>query len=219
MIEAINQPFTLYRNSGKELPPDHWATDLSFFEIEGTGKKNKGGFIFLTDSIDLTADLWCRDKTSGYYRTECEILSTIHIIDFATCRTVWEMIEALEISGINIFNDQIKSYDRIYENMGIVTLLDLLNDWHKSKVDASYVTNINRLYNNNLGRFGQNLTDDDNGPIFHELVKALDRDPGCEINAYRFREADDPRGFTYCFFNSDKLSKPEHIWVEKKPNK
>ena len=56
--------------------------------------------------------------------------------------------------------------------------------------------------------FGQLLTDFDNGKEFMRLSTGL------EIDGYRWCEAHNPYGLTYCLFNSQKLESPKKQKIE-----
>jgi len=213
-IKFIDGKLTLYRNDGTETP-EEWSTSFknSSYIYPGVGCKNIAGFYFFTDSINLAEDLWWLDKTKGYYLTTC-YADGIHILDFSRCHTIMDMLHVLTITGFDVLNENFKTYEEADRNF-VSTFADYKRDYDLvvSEYNQDSLNRINHMYGN-TGIFGQKLTDLDNGFKFHELIKTWPSMFGEKIDGYRFRESDEERGFTYCFFDSSKLIKENRVFVE-----
>ena len=207
MIHSINikDNLTLYR-ADKDAPPLKWSSSFknSQYHYPEMGYKNKSGLFFFTDSIEIAITIGKKFNLETYYLTECKVKESAKIIDFSFCNTIFEMVTILTDLGIDILTNDFKSYNNttgphitsfgdfksIYEELQGGSVL--LHKFHLGMSD-----------NHNVGYFGQRLTDFDNAQHFLKLVKKFG------LDGYRWRESYDPRGLTYCFFDSSKISNPE----------
>lgn len=208
-IEWIDSRLTLYRNDS-DPPPSNWSRNFKNprYNFENVGDKNRAGFFFLTDSIDLAEDKWWQDRTKGYYLTTC-YTGRIHILDFSLCTTIMDMMFLLHRNNFDFWNlktyedpsnEYIQRFDEYRADFDLVMTNYIQNEKSLKKINSMF---------GNVGIFGQKLTDVDNGTLFHNLLKQWDGIGDSKIDGYRFRESDDLRGYTYCFFDSDKLSPPK----------
>lgn len=217
-IEYIHGKLTLYRND-TDKPPEVWSKQFKnkHLTYDKVGHKNKAGFFFLTDSIDQAKYMWHMDRTKGYYLTEC-YAEDIQIIDFSLCITNFQMVYLLYQNGFNILEsnfmtyeekegDHLKSFKNYKEGFDFV-IRHNRDDLAQRKEASHYINQIDALFNRDMGIMGQRLTDLDNGFHFHDLIKTWDPPIPSKIDGYRWRECGDQRGFTYCIFESDKLSNP-----------
>ena len=212
-ITHIDEQLTLYRNNNEKRPPRSWSNSFKRFNYKKIGDKNKEGFFFLTDSIDIAHDLWLKDKTKPYYLTTCSISQPINIIDFSTCISISQLIHLLCSNDLDILSDDFKTYIEKDGNH-IQSFQEYKEDYQKMiEGKGNWLQSqlkMDKLFNSDIGIMGQRLTDFDNALPFYNLIKSNPLALGEIIDGYRWREVGDQRGFTYCFFESGKLSRPKY---------
>lgn len=207
----INTTLTLYR-SDTTRPPSDWSKEFKCYRYDGVGEKNKAGLFFLSDSIDIANSLGkinCKNlNQNSYYLTESQA-KDIHIIDFSYCSTLMQMIRALALIGINVFTNDFKTYEEGKGQEHTKTFGKfrvIYDDYIQGKNATEVYTQLSDVgYDADpVGTFGQRITDFDNGISFINLIKKW----GAEVDGYRWRECNDPRGLTYCLFSTGKILKP-----------
>jgi len=209
---------TLYRGDSRETPPT-WDSSFknSIYCYPQVGEKNKEGFIFLTNSIDIakhyTFDI-------GFITT-CTTKKELRIIDFSYCYNVFQMLLTLHYCGINVINEHYKLYNNTsasfkdFFEKSYNNLVDLIFPDHNNEeniVVNKLITEINddieklNIINYNhvesVGLLAQRLSDFDNGILFKNTL--IEK----KFSGYRFKEGADPRGHTYCILSSEYLTEP-----------
>jgi hypothetical protein len=197
-------------------PPSNWST--SFYNNEGNyndpilGHKNKAGLFFFIDSIVTANELGKiasrRENKDKYFLTTLdEFVSPVKLIDFSNNDNIYFMLCNLVDNGIDVLTDKFKTYNKFQkendfgEFKSIFSLAETaasereINKW-RGLLDQ---LKIGTSSSEDVGLFGQRLTDFDNGLIFKSLVKSLHPD----IDGYRWKE--NQSGFTYCLFESRTL--------------
>jgi hypothetical protein len=216
MIVEIPIPFKLYR-ADSELPPEIW--DNSYSEKTNYGKKygakgpkNKAGLLFFHDHVDISHSYGkslLKEINNGktenlqtqYFITETQIIKPIRIIDFSKCHSMFMMIDVLLENEINILsNDFINHHD----GESFLKFLKPFNDVKQTcnSLHALKIKLTSKGMEFDYSYFGQVLTDFENGIEFKKLLVEK------EIDGYRWREHNDPRGLTYCLMNPNKISNP-----------
>jgi hypothetical protein len=201
---SITDSLTLYRYD-RNLPPTVW--DATFrnpdYEYSGMEHKNKAGLFFFTDSIDIANSLGKKYSIDNYHLTECKTIKPINIIDFSCCINIFQMVAVLSDLGIYVLNDDFKTYsDKPGPYLKTFGMLKPTYDNLLKGIGNITTFKIEPCDYEDIGFFGQRLTDFDNAESFIKLTKHLGYD------GYRWREFDDQRGFTYCLFDAEKLSAP-----------
>lgn len=219
MKASIPKDLSLYRYDIKE-PPNSWDSDnhsnsTEYSNFEDHGKKNKEGFYFLFDdreTTELTAQKACeKQKQEKYWLTTTSLKKKISIIDFSECKCLHDLLTVLDTLQIDVYNSQLKIYD--YEEEWSISDL---KDHHRATTIRPkkpsnplfelhiprFLTELDEL--EEVGYFGQLLTDFDNGKVFKKLIK----NSGLEIDGYRWCESNKPSGLTYCLFEVSKLDEP-----------
>ncbi|MEP7171817.1 MAG: hypothetical protein ABI855_20755, partial [Bacteroidota bacterium] len=145
-----------------------------------------------------------KNEKDFYYLTECNIAQSIRLIDFAYCENLSQMFEVLNYFSIEVMNENFKTYEE-ESGENINTFLEIKEylDNSLDKDKSIYMKSGKLLID--TGILGQRLTDFDNGTEFlKSLKKSL-----LSYDGYRWREENDQRGFTYCFFNFKKIGDPK----------
>lgn len=217
MIIEISKPFRMYR-SDTDMPPTNWDINHAYNTKYGTkfgerGPKNQAGLFFFHDHIDVSNSYGVAslreinkqkvlvDNQSEYYITEVKLADSIRIIDFSKCQSMFMMIDLLMIHGMNILNDNFTNH---INDSKLSRFSSSYNKYNETK-DSIYVSSIyltKRGMEFDYSYFGQMLSDFENGI---ELKKIFEEK---NIDGYRWREHNDPRGLTYCLLNSKKLQDP-----------
>jgi|GEM_PF-5525504 len=241
---SLKSPLTLYR-ADSICPPNELVSTHKNpnYNTNNLGPKNKAGFFFFTDSIDIIKDTWVDKSKHFFYLTTCKVQKDIEFIDFSKCNHIHEMILLLKNFGVDILVDEFLTYEEKVGQNHIITFKSfekIINDLKKNEIDKTikflknlgidindeispaykkYITKLNNdhsaisntkiscTFPDKVGILGQRLTDFDNGLIFRDKIKKVELDTNQVIDGYRFREDSDERGFTYCFFAPDKLTK------------
>lgn len=208
----------LYRADFNE-PVEYWdilhcnKTNYSH-QWPDRGAKNKAGLFFFHDSIDMSKSCGkelvnqqnkINNSTNQYFYLTSTDATNLKLIDLSNSLSVYLMIDDLKELGINVLSDQ------IINNTNNKTLLDCFKEPYdaiKYNNDSTQVYEITFTNGKNLemdkSYFGQLLTDFENGIEFKKMVLDIDN----TIDGYRWREDNDPRGLTYCLFDSSKLTEP-----------
>lgn len=209
-IVDIPKILTLYR-CDKIEPPSFWNVEHkdSFYHSDQYGHKNKANFYFFTDSIDIARSLGMHSPNKIFFLTETTCKS-IRVIDFSICINIYQMLGILEDIGIKVMTDRFKTYEA-FENSTShgIDISQTFKKWlpfYEKRTDESIMNiRIGASTFQDIGYFGQRLTDFDNAIFFLDEINKL----GYNIDGYRWREYDDERGLTYCLFNAEKLSPPK----------
>ena len=215
----------LYRADFYE-PLAKWNTNskspLPRFENKVLGHKNQNGLFFLTDSLLAANDYGVRESIElnflgkgrqQYYLTRLDEEIELAVIDFSSCKELYEMIDLLYSIEIDVLTGEFKvfseaeyeesfgDYKTLYESIKMETdsvkieelkkeLLGILGGAKGSHLKLELEVPV----------FGQRLSDFSNGEAFRRLVKA--KYP--TVDGYKWREGID--GFTFGLFDSKKLS-------------
>ncbi len=209
---------SLYRYDLLE-PPNDWDTNFLSpeYATKEHGHKNKANLFFFTDSKEIANDLGANAARqyfkSAYFLTSVET-SNLKLIDFSNRHNIFQMLCLLQNLNIDVLTKEFRTYEdennfgqlKIYFNDAQLEA-DLSN---KLKI----INNLKMHSNsdlNDIGLFGQRLTDFDNGIKFKELVK----NTSPEFDGYKWKEFGDKRGFTHCLFDAKKLQtkKTEKILI------
>lgn len=208
MIIEIHQ--NLYRYDLVK-PPDNWDDEfLSFeYQTEKFGHKNKANLYFFTDSIEIANSLGenaCRKYSMHeYFISSTKPNKALKLIDFNNRHNIYQMLCLLEDLKINVMTDDFKTYENentfsefspIYDN------IESERNLIKKKELVESLSVHSASHHEDIGLFGQRLTDFENGIKFKELVKEIYP----EVDGYRWKEFDDNRGFSYCLFDPMKLT-------------
>lgn len=223
MIIEINKPFRLYR-CDTELPPNKWDESHAQNTNYGTkygerGPKNKAGLFFFHDHVDLSnsygieslkkinKDLDAENHQEYYYITETDIIKTIKIIDFSKCHSMFMMIDLLMQNGINILTSEFTNHNN---NITFDNFLVHYNNYIKTgdSLHALKMVLINGDVPLEYTYFGQLISDFENGIALKKILEEKN------IDGYRWREHNDPRGLTYCLLSSEKLQEPTVSKIE-----
>lgn len=216
MIQEIPIPFRLYRGDLTK-PPTKWDDSFNLETNYGKkygekGPKNKAGLYFFHDHIDVSHSYAQnllvkenKEKTDNfkteYHITETCLKEPIRIIDFSKCHSMFMITEVLFNNGIDVLTDKFINHQ---DNNPFSHFLE---PYHKYKEtnDSLHLLKI-RLIKKGDGYdysyFGQAITDFENGVELKKLLVEKN------LDGYRWREHDDPRGLTYCLVNSEKISAP-----------
>lgn len=225
MIIEINKPFRLYR-CDTELPSNKWDESHALNTKYGTkygdkGAKNQAGLFFFHDHMDVSNSYGINSleeinkqeglylKQSEYYITEGKLDESIRIIDFSKCQSMFMMIDLLRINGLNILNDNFTNH---IDNSKLSRFLSNYNKYIETN-DSIYVSSIfltKRGMEFDYSYFGQMISDFENGIALKKILEEKN------IDGYRWREHNDPRGLTYCLLNSTKLQEPSVSKIEVK---
>lgn len=217
MIIEIPIPFRLYR-CDSNLPPPSWDANFSLETNYGKkygekGPKNKAGLFFLHDHIDISNSYGtCRlkeinkvkaigDLQTDYYITETKLKEPLKIIDFSNCHSMFMMIDVLMKNGINILTNEFKNHQNDSTFDEFLAYYNAVNNTGNS-LHAIKIKLTNKDMAFEYSFFGQVLSDFDNGIVLKKNLQLKN------IDGYRWREHNDPRGLTYCLLNFDKLSEP-----------
>lgn len=212
----------LYRYDLSDSLPNDWTTDYHSIEYSyDRGFKNKCGSFFFYDNEQTSLDVL---KNAAQMRgvhvatiTSCHTLKEVTLLDLSKYDSPSQLLCCLYKNGIDVFNkgfycyDEDHSKDRKIDEMK-ESLVAILTKDNKTMEDM--LSNINTA--NKINEFfyskkcspckcrylGQLFTDFDNGPKFKKML--LDKD----YDGYCFRE--DPCGMTYCIFDQNVLSAPNH---------
>ena len=223
MIIEINKPFPLYR-CDTELPPNKWTESHALKTNYGTkygdkGPKNKAGLFFFHDNKDVSnsygieslkkinKDLDEENHLEYYYITETDIIKPIKIIDFSKCHSMFMMIDLLMQNGINILTSEFTNH---HNNITFDNFLVDYNNYLDTgdSLNALRMVLINGDVPAEYSYFGQLIYDFENGIALKKILEEKN------IDGYRWREHNDPRGLTYCLLNSTKLQEPSVSKIE-----
>src|SRR5690554_4847060 len=192
-------------------PPEKW--DSSFLSCEHNtieqGHKNKAGLFFFTDSINLAKHMGkyaaCKYCLTKYFLTTAQT-QTIKLIDFRNRHNIYQMLCLLKELEIDVLTENF----RTYENENYFGQLKSIFKTAESETDIIRKYNIikqltihSKSRHDDIGLFGQRLTDFDNGIFFRKIVKEKHSD----IDGYIWHEAKNKCGSTYCLFDSQKIEK------------
>ena len=200
MIISVPENLILYRYDINK-PPVDWDSTKHITEYTNhlnRGKKNKEGFYFLYDNYETTkstAKTACfKFAKNEYWLTTTNTTKQISIIDFSKCKCLHDMLDIIDTLNIKIYDSliTINGFEAIWN------ISDLRNHNRLTRV----ITKVSEL--TEVSWFGQLLTDFDNGKKFKKLIQ----DANLDIDGYRWCEAYNPYGLTYCFLNNGKLSTP-----------
>ena len=198
-----------------EKPPTTWCNEFINlkYQYDKLGKKNVAGLFFFTDSIETAIELGKTEsqeyKEDGYYLTTCSTSLPIKILDFSNSFKIYQMLCTLTDNNIDVLNDLFKMYDaKCGEQKNTFRLFkDVFDKAENEKDSILKMTLISKLKLDikecdcvNVSIFGQRLTDFENGKHFKKLLEEKG------IEGYRWREFG--KNFSYCLFNSDKLTSP-----------
>jgi hypothetical protein len=206
-IIHISETLTLYR-SDTIKPPNNWDAEHknSLYVFKEMGPKNSAGFFFFTDSIDIAKSLGKKVKHSSYFLTETQTTTGITFIDFSTCINSYQMLGVLSDLGLNVLTDDFKIYEKSAD--GKIDLAITFKKWEPFFKEGTEISKrnirIGSSTSSDTGYLGQRFTDFGNGHAFLNLIRKSE----LNLDGYRWRESEDQRGFTYCFFDSSKLSSP-----------
>lgn len=225
-ILTLNLGTKLYR-ADEVQPPNYWSKEHSdqtqYGKMSETlGKKNQGDFFFFHDakimSTNYASELFSSNKLKDrtYYLTSCETAAPCSIIDFSNCDNIYHMLEDLDALGVNVLVEDFLTYEETNEPFKVN--FSVMNDSFRAVKNGDkfsvYKVCTPKIKLQNFSLFGQRLTDFHNGTKFKKLVLESNQN----LVGYRWREHNDPNGFTYCFFDHKMLSKPktEVIIIPKK---
>ena len=196
-----------------EKPPDKWDSDFLNFEYqtEEYGHKNKAKLFFFSDSKQTVRELGLnaaiKYNRTKYYFTKANTILPVKVIDFDNRHNIYQMLCLLSDLGIQVLTNDFKTYEEDK------TFGELKIHFDKAELEEDTIKKMNiipqmKVHTNsdyeNIGLFGQRLTDFDNGLYFKKLVKSIDS----QIDGYRWWEFN-KKSFTYCLFDCEKLSEKE----------
>lgn len=208
MIKEFSPNF-LYR-SDLNQPPKQFETTFNNpkYQDSQLGNKNQAGLFFFTDSSDIAnclAQNECVErKFNNYYLTTISIIQPLSLIDFTNSFNIYQMLCVLTDLGLNVLTSDFKTFEGMQDFKSLEPIFNSaeaaiepvqkFDDIQQIKIHS------NSTYDN-VGLFGQRLTDFQNGVHFKQIVTK--QYPN--VNGYIWREFGDERGYSYCLFNSDKL--------------
>ena len=114
------------------------------------------------------------------------------------------MLCLLKDLNLNVLTEEFKTF----ENNN--NFLQLKNIFESAELEKDSLKKLKIIQNlkvhsksklEDIGLFGQRLTDLENGIIFKRIIN--EKYPN--IDGYRWKEFNDNRGYTYCLFDSTKL--------------
>lgn len=191
-------------------PPNIWNSHrhscyTQYSGYPNRGKKNKSGFYFFYDSCQTAssfAKAACGDCCRNlYWLTQTTTTGSLTILDFSKCQCLHDMLDIIDTFNIKLYDSQIKinGFEAIWH------ISDLRNHNRLTRL----IPKVSEL--KEVGWFGQLLTDFDNGQELRKLIQSS----SIEIDGYRWCEAYNPYGLTYCIFNCSKLNDPvkQLIWI------
>lgn len=219
----MEQPLIIQVQPGLELfrydhlePPYRWnnkhADNTEYGKISHEfGNKNQAGLFFLFDEKKVAKHLAKLENKppyiqtenfnqEGFYLTKTTLKAPAKVIEFTSCRSFGQMIQIMDALNLNVLHEGFKIYgtNRNFSEFNIDG-----EERYKQTLTKSYQPL------QEVAAFGQLLTDFGNGPLFkEEITKA-----GLHIDGYVWYENQDPRGATYCFFDSSVLDSPEHQFI------
>ena len=215
----------LYRADFDE-PLANWNTSskspLPRFGNKYLGHKNQNGLFFLTDSLLAANDYGVRDSMElnslgkgrqQYYLTKLDEQIELTIIDFSSCKRLYEMLDLLYSINIDVLTRDFKvfsemeddksyeDYKTIYESIKSETDLVKIEELKKELLGILGGTKDSQLEPElEVPIFGQRLSDFSNGKVFRDLVQS--KHPN--VDGYKWREGID--GFSFGLLDSKKLS-------------
>ena len=210
----------LYRYDLVE-PPNEWSKSHKSIEknyYNESEHKNKADLFFFTDSLAIAKDLGKNaainnDKVIYFLTSLNEFNSTIKIIDFSDCYNIYQMLCLLSDINIDVLSNRFQTFEgtQTFESLkSIFESVESESDIDKKrKLFYQLKVHSSRSFDD-ISLFGQRLTDFENGIIFKDLVKLKYPD----VDGYKWQEFKDKRGYTYCFFDCDKLPDKTTIKVE-----
>ncbi len=231
LIINLDSPFTLYRSDPGEddskIPSDKWSTEYKNPDCKvlpdgakDRVTKNPAGLFFLTDSIDI-AKAYSK-RHNKFYLSQTETKEKIRVLDFSSCVNVFQMLCILNDININILTDKYYCWEG--GNLKATTFKDKFETTFNTLIQLNYIDeSVEEIYNifekfnsicpendrlENVGFYGQMLTDNDNGFLFKDALLKLN------IHGYRWREWGDMRGFTYCLHDYNMLSDPQKTLIK-----
>ncbi len=208
-----------------ECPPNRWSADYKNMEYvydvgcDDLKVKNKiGAFFFYENKLmaHCTGSIAAQNNNKNtIWLTNTSIIQEITLLNFSGFENISSILLAFEEFGIDVLNDDFFKYDlngnfkSFKELRPLLSQLNQLNTKKKWNTEdvlliSDIAKEIGDFFNGNeqIGYFGQLLTDFGNGEAFKSLLKAK----GCD--GYIFRESHSSK--TYCIFEASALSMPVH---------
>ena len=193
-----------------QKPPTDWDTNFLNFEYitEEHGHKNKAKLFCFTDSKEIAINLG-GNASAKNIRTEFYLTSTktktLKLIDFSSKDNIFQMLHLLSKMNLDVLIPDFKTYENENDFGQLKSFFDAIlveTDFLKiPKIVENLKVHTKSNYED-ISLFGQRLTDFDNGLKFKKLVQGKYPD----IDGYMWKEFNDNRGYTYCLFDSKKLT-------------
>ena len=202
-------------------PPIEWSKSIKSIEKNynnGLEPKNKADLFFFTDSLAIANDLGrnaaIENNKNLYFLTSLsEFNCPVKVIDFSNSYNIYQMLWLLSEIDIDVLSNKFQTFEGSNDLESLKPIFDsveLEKDSNKKK-NLVYQLKIHSLRSfDDISLFGQRLTDFENGIIFKEIVKLKYPD----VDGYKWQEFKDKRGYTYCFFDCDKLPEKSTVKVD-----
>ncbi len=192
------------------------------------GPKNQADLFFFSENKGM-AEGYCQklsqepiQPASDFWITSACTTDDITILDLSTAGSVLHLLYILSVNELDVLSNSFLTYDE-----GFGDHVEHLRTFSIFRADFEQVrhliakaclenserallsqvidrTKLNGTYEYAVSYFGQRLTDFKNGTSFRALLSQHAR----QIDGYRWREHNDPRGLTYCLFSANKLGAP-----------
>jgi hypothetical protein len=208
MIKEFSPTF-LYR-SDLNQPPKQFATTFNNpkYLDSHLGYKNQAGLFFFTDSRDIAnclAQNECVErKSNNYFLTTVSVNKPLQLIDFTNSFNIYQMLCVLTDLGINVLTSNFKTFEDSQDFKSLDTIFNAAEEAIEPVQKFDDIQKIKMHSNSSyedIGLFGQRLTDFQNGIHFKQIM--TDQYPN--IDGYTWREFGDDRGYSYCLFEPVKL--------------
>ncbi|WP_119790728.1 hypothetical protein [Flavobacterium anhuiense] len=206
----INKNTDLFRYD-LQVPPKNWGSEFFNEEyfFEGLGHKNKAKLYFFTDSPAIANSLGqtacCEKECEYYYLPTLRTTEPLRLIDFSRCISIFQMLCTLQDLNIDVLTDQFRTFENENTFLQLRTIFENISQEPDTQKKISLIYSLkvhSQGQYSDVGLFGQRLTDFENGIKFRQIIKEIYPD----ADGYIWREFNDPRGLSYCLFDSEKLS-------------
>ena len=208
MIKELSPNF-LYRSDLYQPPKQFEKTfnNIKYLDSQ-LGNKNQAGLFFFTDTSNIAESLAQNEcielKSNNYFLTTVLVNQPLQLIDFTNCLTIYQMLCILADLKINVLTNNFKTFEGTRDFKSLESIFNAAEEAIEPVQKFDYIQQIKMHTNSNyedVGLFGQRLTDFQNGIHFKQIVS--DQYPN--IDGYIWREFNDERGYSYCLFDSAKL--------------